>query len=165
MVKLGKRGYATLKAIHLFFVSTWLGGWLSLLLILLLALGNTAVIQILETERLIHLVIVVPSVIGSLVTGILFSAKTNWAFFKHNWINIKYAINIFPIVAGALIFLPHLNGMINIAQNNPSAVLSSPVFIYDRNVDLIFLAIQFIFLVVAVYLSVFKPKIGPREIH
>ncbi len=162
MKKLSPRGYAVLKAFHLFFVSVWLGGGLCLLFILLLSLSNAGVSQILATERLIHQDIVVPAVIGSLITGILFSARTNWAFFKRNWITIKYAINIIPIPTGALIFLPHLRGMIDIAKNNPANALSSPIFIYDRNVDVIFLAVQLALVVVALYLSVFKPRIGAR---
>jgi hypothetical protein len=53
--------------------------------------------------------------------------------------------------------------MIDIAKSNPSSALSNPAFIYDKNVALIFLAVQFVLLMVALYLSVFKPKIGPEK--
>ncbi len=159
---IGKTGYRIVKAFHLFFVSTWLGSWLSLLLLLMMNPGN-GLPQILEAERLIHVAIVIPSVIGSLVTGIIFSGATNWGFFKHRWVIIKYGANIFPIIGGALLFLPRLNRMIDVAKNNPAAALTNPAFVSDRSGAAIFLVIQFVFVCMAIYLSVFKPRIGPQR--
>ena len=158
-----KTGIQTLKAFHLLFISIWVGSWLCLLLLLLADLNNAGISQILEKVTLIHSIITSPSVIGSLVTGILFSATTNWGFFKHHWITIKYAINIFPIIGGALIFLPHIRAMIDIAKNNPSDTLSNPTFIYDRNVAIIFLGFEFALFGFALYLSVFKPILGRNK--
>ncbi len=163
MDQIGKNGRKTLKAFHLFFVSIWAGSWLCLILLLLLSLNNTDLVPILKVENQIHVFVVIPSVIGSLLTGILFSATTNWGFFKHRWIIIKYAANIFPMVGGALIFLPRLRGMIDIANQNLSATFSNPAFNSDKDVAVIFLIIEFAFICLAFYLSVFKPQIGPRK--
>ena len=168
MSALSRTGYQVVKAFHLFFVSVWLGSWLCLLLLLLVPVGNAGLPPILKAESQIHLTIVIPSVIGSLITGIIFSGATKWGFFKHRWIIIKYVANIFPIVGGALIFVPSLRGMTNIANSSPG-VLANPAYIADRNAAVLFLLIQFVFVCGAIYLSVFKPHIGPKrsqiEVH
>lgn len=163
MKPLGKSGYRTLKAFHLFFVSVWSGSWMCLVLLLSLPPGNSGILQILDAERLIHETLVIPSVIGSLITGIIFSGATNWGFFKHRWVTIKYAFNIFPIIGGALIYLPRLREMIDLAQTDLSSVVLNPVFVSDRHVALLFLVLEFVFICGAVYLSVFKPRIGPEN--
>ncbi len=163
MKGLSKKGYRTLKAFHLFFVSAWMGSWLCLLLLLLLPVGNAGPAPVLEAETRIHLTIVIPSVIGSLVTGIIFSGTTEWGFFKHRWIIVKYVANVFPIIGGALLYVPRLRAMTAIAAKGLPDVLSHPAYIADRSAAVVFLALEAAFVCGAIYLSVFKPRIGPPQ--
>ncbi len=162
MPKLKKTGHSTLKMIHLFFNACWIGGGLGMILLLTIGLQNGDVRAITTTVQILDLGIVVPSAFGSLVTAILFSILTPWGFVKHRWIVAKYAINLIPVVAGPVLQAPWLVRMDEISRTlSPGATLPGE-FLDMRNLFLAFTAIQWVLLLVAVYLSVFKPAFRAR---
>lgn len=158
MPKLGKSGYSRLKAVHIFFVSTWLGGGVCLLLLLLVGLNGKDISGMLEAIRIVDLFVIIPAAVASLITGILFLTMTSWGFFKHRWIIAKYVINLLPVCFGGIVLAPNLLGMIEIAHKTGTKAVLSPAFIYHKNIFTFFVMLQFILLVVALYLSVFKPR-------
>jgi hypothetical protein len=154
MRKLGKRGRSILKKIHVFCASIWLGSSLCLLFLLLTGLGNRELGEFLRTERLMYWVIVEPSAVGLLVTAILFSSMTNLGFFKIPGIIVAYTVTVFLMAGSALILIPHMNGMIDVAKHDPAGMLTNHVFVSDAKVAIVFLGTQFVLLTG----GVFSPK-------
>ena len=109
--------------------------------------------------QILDLGIVVPSASISLITGIIFSSMTHWGFMKHRWIVVKYTINLVPVVLGALVQAPWLVSMIELAKNMRSGSSLPPEFLSLRNQFLIFTILQWVLLIIAVYLSIFKPSL------
>lgn len=163
MARLGKRGYPILKLVHLIVVGTWIGGGVCLLLLLSLGLRGGDVAGMLSAVRIVDLMVVVPAAAGTLVTGVLFSTLTNWGFIKHRWIVAKYAVNLIPVVLGGIIPAPHLVGMMRIAAQEGSNALTNPVFLHHKYVFTQFLIPQFVLILVAFWLSVFKPRLELRR--
>jgi hypothetical protein len=93
------------------------------------------------------------------ITGLIFSIGTDWGFFKHRWIIVKYIINLFPIIGGAFIFGHPIFKMIAIAEENGADALASPEFILSNKFMTIAFVIMIALLFFAVYLSVYKPRL------
>lgn len=160
--KLKKTGHSTLKLVHLFFNAFWIGGGLGMILLLTIGLQLGDVRAITTAVQILDLGIVVPSAFGSLLTAILFSSLTHWGFVKHRWIIAKYVINLFPVLAGPVLQAPWLIRMDEISRTlAPGAGLPGE-YLDLRNLFLAFTVIQWSFLLVAVYLSVFKPTLRAR---
>jgi hypothetical protein len=130
------------------------------MLLILLTGFNTKDIQgILKAIWVIDLLVIVPSAVGTLITGILFSTAANWGFLKHRWITVKYLINLLPILLGGILLAPRLIGMMEIAQQDQLQALSNPAFLDHKKIFTLIVIIQFILLLFALYLSVIKPKL------
>lgn len=164
MKKLGKTGYSILKLIHLFFVGTWVGGGWGLLL-LTLGLRGDDLSGMLRAVHMVDLMVVVPAAVGSLLTGVLFSIFTNWGFFKHRWVTAKYIVNLIPMILGGIVPAPHLVGMMEIAAREGARAMADPAFLYHKGVFTLFVIPQFVLILVAFWLSVFKPGLGKKRVE
>ncbi len=160
--KLKKKGYLTLKFIHIILACTWIGGALAALF-LLLRLSDENAHGFLIAFQVIDLGIIVPSNIGSLITGLLFSSMTHWGFIKHRWIVVKYLINLIPAILGAILFAPWLLRMLEISnQLGSHTALRSELYSLRNNFALL-ISGQLLLLLVAVYLPLFKPGFTIRK--
>ena len=98
--------------------------------------------------------VIVPLSIATLVTGLVQSAGTSWGFFRHYWVVSKLLITI---GASALLML-HMQVMSTVAEAASTGVLTSS---HLRNPRLQLLgdaAAAALVLLVAIGLSVFKPR-------
>jgi len=118
---------------------------------------------VLKAVRILDLFVIIPSVIGLLITGILFSTLTNWGFIKHRWILIKYIINLLPIIFGGVVMAPPLIGMMEIANHYGQQSLVNPEFIHYKMMFLIPLILLLILALIALILSVFKPNLHRKQ--
>jgi hypothetical protein len=90
MPKLSARGLKWLKGFHLIAVSCWIGGGFALVLLYFLKNDVTdggvlyGINQ--STHHVDWVVVMIPGAFGCLVTGSIFSAFSNWGFFRHTWI-------------------------------------------------------------------------------
>jgi uncharacterized membrane protein len=162
MPKLKRTGYAVLKFVHIVSNALWLGGALGMIFLLTLGLQSTNTYAITTAIQILDLGVVVPSASISLITGIIFSSMTHWGFMKHRWIIAKYVINLVPVLLGALVQAPWLVNMLELAKSMLPGSGLSPEFLSLRNQFLIFTIIQWILLVMAVYLSIFKPSLKSK---
>lgn len=159
-MKLGKTGYSVLKSIHILFASIWLGSGVCLLFLLAVDLAPACLDGQIHAIRILDLFVVIPAVLGLFMTGLLFSIFTNWGFIQHRWIIVKYIINLLPMLFGGIIMAPPLLGMIRMVDIQGSQVLNSPEFISYKLAFLSPLIALFVLALVALYLSVFKPRLG-----
>lgn len=157
--KLGATGRAWLKGFHILFIATWVGAMVCFLLLHLFyrpASGaETHAVQAAFTR--IDDWVIIPSAMGSLLTGLLISWLTPWGFFKWRWVTVKWIGTFAVIFAGSLMIGPRLNTMEALSAAEPLRVLQSSAFRNDHQVISIVLVPQVLLLLFMVIISVLKP--------
>ncbi|HWQ74895.1 MAG TPA: DUF2269 family protein [Syntrophomonas sp.] len=161
-MKIGKTGHSILKLCHMLFAAIWIGAGISLLFIIIYGLIPGDINGVLKAMNIIDMFVIIPAVVGLLVTGILFSTLTNWGFVKHRWIVVKYVINLLPLIFGGVVMAPPLTGMMKIAGQYGQQALTNPEFIHYKMMFLVPLYILIILALLAFVLSVFKPALGRK---
>ena len=160
MKKLNAKEIAWLKIFHLLFVSAWIGGQISLILIqnikYQLALPEHQY-GILAVAKAIDDIVVVGGAVGCLLTGLVYSLMTNWGFFKFRWIAVKWISTILLILFGTFLLGPWLNEMAAISANEYALALMNPKYLYDEKMNMIWGTAQFGINILLVIISVLKP--------
>jgi len=158
--KLDHRGRRWLFTCHLLFTSIWLGVAIAMNLIMLLN-GNPPSG---EKTYVFNLVIkflddflILPSVIGAVMTGLLISLMTDWGFFKYHWVTVKWIATFALLISGAFWLLPWLNGLIALSSVRPMLFHKYSNYAYCRIMFIILGNFQSIILTFMVVISVFKP--------
>jgi uncharacterized membrane protein len=158
MKKLSGTGYKIVKIIHILSASIWIGTAITVFYMLKVFLNKDNVLPILQAVQNIDFFVIIPSNLMTFITGLIFSTGTDWRFFKHKWIIIKYIINLLPIIGGALIFGHPIFSMIAIAEEKGADALASTEFIMSNKFMTVAFIVMIALLFFAVYLSVYKPK-------
>lgn len=96
----------------------------------------------------------VPLSFASLLTGLVQSLGTTWGLFRHYWVVFKLLIN----VVATVLLLVHMRVVGHVADATARAPLSSGDLVGMRVQLLADAAAALLVLVVAVALSVYKPK-------
>ncbi|MDR0747348.1 MAG: DUF2269 family protein [Helicobacteraceae bacterium] len=157
-MKLSNRGYKLLKIIHILSSSIWIGAGVIDLFLLTAILNENNLSEILLAIHFIDLLIIIPANLIVFTTGIIFSKFTEWGFFRHRWIILKYIINLIPTIGGGLIFAPSIINMLSIVERIGERALVDPSFILSKNIFTGSLIVMLILLIIAVCLAVIKPK-------
>jgi uncharacterized membrane protein len=168
MIRLGLRGRQWLKASHLIFAAEWLGGAVSLLLLnaMMRADDGRVLHGIDRSMKFIDDFVIIPGAIGSLMTGLVYGLLTDWGFFRHAWVTIKWIITAGAIVSGTFFLGPWLNSLPAASASLGLRALTDPVYAQNKLMCITFGAIQTAGLIFATLLSVLKPwkKRTAREI-
>ncbi|HEX2966602.1 MAG TPA: DUF2269 family protein [Syntrophorhabdaceae bacterium] len=167
MKKLSANGMRWLKFFHLIAVSSWIGGCIALLFLYFLKTDVSDGSILYGINQSIHhvdmWVVVMPGAFGCLATGLVYSLFTNWGFFKHIWIVLKWIITLAAIVSGTVLLGPWENNMLELSRRLGINALTDPTYVFSEKMNFIFGLIQFAMLVFAAYLSVFKPWKGKTK--
>ena len=162
MVKPNKRlsanGYRIVKTLHILSAAVWIGASIIGLFLLTVVLNRDNLLPVLSVVHNIDLLIIVPANLITFITGIIFSRFTQWGFFKHRWITLKYIINLIPITGG-FIFASAIINMLSIADEIGAEALLAPSFIMSRNIFTWAFIVMLLLLITAVCLTVFKPEL------
>lgn len=160
MKKLGNKSRMYIKAIHIFFIATWLGGAIAMLL---LPVGNVLITGEKFTQgfnfalKIINVFVIIPGAIGSIITGLIFSIFTNWGFFKNRWITVKYILTSIAILIGAIWVGPLIEDMIRLSSAKGFVRSQNPNYLFVEKKYLIIHLIQTIMIVYMIFISVLKP--------
>lgn len=159
MVKLKARGQKWLKGIHICFAGTWVGAAVSLVT---LGWGITAATDgqlagIDHAAKFIDDFVIIPAAFGSLLTGLAYALFTNWGFFRHRWVVVKWIITVGGIIFGTFWLGPWLNSLPPVSDRLGLAALTDPAYHSARYLNLWFGLLQVATLILAVFLSVLKP--------
>jgi uncharacterized membrane protein len=161
MRKLKAKGLRWLKGFHLIAVSCWVGGAVALSLLHFLKAGISDGGVLYGINQSIHhvdmVVVVVPGAFGCLLTGLIYSTFSNWGFFKHNWLIIKWIVTVVAILFGTFYLGPWETTMMDISGDLGISSLGDAAYRYNENKYFIFGVVQGIVLMVTVFISVFKP--------
>lgn len=160
MIKLGLKGRSWLKSLHIALASIWLGTGVSMLIIGLVK-GSTPngdeLYAVNATIKLLDDYIIIPSAIGTLLTGALISWWTNWGFVKYKWVIVKWAVGLAQMLFGTLFLGPWTNGATAIVKAERAMALHNNLYLYYREMNLYCGSIQLALLIVLVFISVIKP--------
>ena len=95
---------------------------------------------------------IIRGAVGALITGLIYSLWTNWGFFKHTWIIVKWIMTILQILFGALVLGPCINRNVMIADQ-----LRDAVFLNNIQTTQIWGTVQTMLLLFVIVISVQKP--------
>ncbi len=161
MFKLQARGLKWLKGLHLIAVSCWIGGGVALILLYFLKDGVSDGGVLYGINQSIHhvdrCVVVIPGAFGCLITGLIFSSCSNWGFFRHGWMILKWIITLVAILFGTFFLGPWERAMMHISGSLGMSSLSSQEYLYNEKMNVIFGALQVLVLMMVVFISILKP--------
>lgn len=158
MKKLGANGMKVLKTCHLLLVMMWVVGVIAMaILFLLKPESGDELYMTLKIILFIDFVFVMPGALLTVVVGIIYGVFTNWGFFKHRWIIVKWITSIVIILVGTFYFSPPLEHALEIVDRTRDAALHNPVVASDMTRAFFIASMESIAIVILVIISVFKP--------
>ncbi len=153
------KGQRWLKGFHIFFACLWVGAavTLTLMLFTVKARDGMQLFGINLSMKFIDDFIIIPGAVGSLLTALIYSIWTNWGWFKHNWITVKWIINIYGVIFGTFWLGPWLNSLVPIAKAEGLNALSNPHYLHNKTMLYWWGTFQALTIILAVFISVLKP--------
>lgn len=159
MKKLGPMGMKWLKVIHIVLVSLFFGGIISSLA-LNFGVKLAAYDETLETYKRIVIIsdqIIRIGAVGTLLVGFFYGFFTNWGFFKHRWITVKWILFIAQTIIGIFVVDKFMMANMAILENEKTLALTDPEFIHNHTLRQYAVMIQVVITAFIFCISVFKP--------
>lgn len=158
MKKLKAKGMKNLKILHLLFVMIWVVGVIAMTILYLLApQSGDELYMMLRIVRFIDDALVIPGAVLTVVTAIVYGMWTNWGFFRHRWVTVKWIASLAIIIVGTFYFSPILDRSLEIADLGRDGALTDPEIARNGRIALYGGLTQGSALVVLVAISVLKP--------
>lgn len=136
MRKIGPKGMKWLKIIHVFLVVLFFGGILS-------SLALNLHIDFTEYDESYlgykNLVIISDNIvrwgaIGTLLVGFTYGFFTNWGFFKHKWVGVKFILYMIQTIVGIFVVDKLMVENMEILEIQKELALSNPVFLQNHEI-------------------------------
>jgi hypothetical protein len=136
MRKIGPKGMKWLKIIHVFLVVLFFGGILS-------SLALNLHIDFTEYDESYlgykNLVIISDNIvrwgaIGTLLVGFTYGIFTNWGFFKHKWVAVKFVLYMIQTIVGIFVVDKLMVANMELLETQKALALSNPVFIQNHEI-------------------------------
>jgi hypothetical protein len=156
--KLKPQAVKILKMFHISFAFCWIVGGAALCLGIFLTFPESGD-ELYMRSRMLQIIddyLIIPGAIGAAITGLIYSGWTNWGFFKHTWITVKWAMIILQTIIGISLG-PYINGNVAIASQLRDAALADAVFLHNLHTTQLWGAVQTSLLLLYVIISVQKP--------
>jgi hypothetical protein len=159
MKKLTSKGQKWLKGFHVFFSCCWVGAAVCLtsMMFFTKATDGMQLYGINFSLKFIDDFIIIPGAMGCLLTSLIYSLFTNWGWFKHRWITIKWIINIGGVIFGTFWLGPWLNSLAPISKIEGLDALINHTYIHNQKMLYMWGTLQAATLIFAVFISVLKP--------
>lgn len=159
MKKLSAKGQRWLKCLHIYSACVWLGcaTALAIMQFIIKPTSGDELHGSLSALYSIDILILVPGAIGTLLTAIVYSTWTNWGWFKHRWIVVKWIICIFGMFFGTFYLGPWLSEMSEISKIKGMDALTDPQYLGSRFNIIFFGSLQTLTVVFAMFISTLKP--------
>jgi uncharacterized membrane protein len=153
-MKIGAKGLKALKIFHILMAIVWIGGSLAMMAVMLLTDVNDQSSMLMRAQvlKVIDDYLIIVGAVGCVLTGILYGLFTNWGFFRHRWITIKWLLTVLMVAMGIFAMGPCVNE--NVTATN--------LAVYQHNVEttLMWGWIPTVLQIVIIILSVWKPKLN-----
>ena len=159
MKKLSAKGQKWLKGFHILFACMWVGAavCLTMMNFFMHATDGMQLYGINVSQKFIDDLIIIPGAIGSLLTGLLYSRYTHWGWFKHNWVTVKWIINLYGVIFGTFWLGPWMNSLPPIAKAQGLGALADQTYTHNLTMLNWWVTLQAATLIFAVFISIFKP--------
>ncbi|MDR3706266.1 MAG: hypothetical protein P4L28_10205 [Paludibacteraceae bacterium] len=158
MNKLNAKGVKILKIGHLVFAMMWIVGVMAMAIISLLkSQSGDELYATYHISRIIDNSLVIPGAMSTVITAIIYGIFTNWGFFKHKWIIVKWIVSIIVILVGTFYFSPLLDNCLEVADTKRNLALTDPTVLHDSFITTIGAFCQACILLFLIAISVIKP--------
>ena len=159
MKKLTGKWIKILKITHLLFAIMWTGGALGMI-VLMLATSPQDSHELYMRSLALKLIddwLIIPGGIAITISGIIYGIWTNWSFFKHRWITVKWILVVFMMLSGTFLMGPWVNNNVYPVENIPNYTLENSEFFSNISQTILWATIQVACLITVIIISVFKP--------
>lgn len=149
-----------LKIIHIILVALFFGGIMSSVA-LNFGMNLGAYEHTLDAYRsMVRLSdrIVRTGAVGTLLVGFAYGLFTNWGFFKHRWIAIKWMLFILQTIIGIFIVDKLMMANMGMLETLHAGALTHPDFIRNHACRQYAVTVQVILTLVIIAVSVIKPR-------
>jgi len=149
-----------LKGFHILFSVLWTGAAVCMMLLSFVNGHITNGDELWAVNRSLKLIddyIIIASANGCIITGILFSTTTNWGFFRHKWITVKYIIMFAAALLGTFVLGPAINGMEAISDQDRFTALQNLKYIRHALITTYIGSFQTVAAIFMLFISVLKP--------
>lgn len=159
MKKLGSTGLKWLKIIHILFVILFFGGIMSSVA-LNFGMSLSDFDEVYTTYN--STIIISDNIVrygaqGTLIIGILYGILTNWGFFRHKWVAVKWAVFIVQTLIGILVVDKLMVANMAILEAEKSMALSNPAFMQNHTLRQYAVMVQIGLTIFLIGISVLRP--------
>lgn len=159
MKKMGTVGLKWLKISHLVLVVLMLGGIISSLA-LRLTLKLTTFDEVYLTYKMLYNIsdyVIRYGAVGLFITGIVYGVWTNWGWFKHRWITVKWIVFVLQTIFGVFFIDRWMTANVSMLEAERSMALSNPAFVHNHLLIQGGAIAQSVAIIFLIGVSVFKP--------
>ena len=163
--KLKPQAVKILKMFHIFFAFGWIIGGITLCLLIYITSPQSGD-ELYMRSMILKIVddyLIIVGATGAFVTGLIYSLWTNWGFFKHPWIIVKWIMIILQMFFGSFVLRPCVDNNVIIADQLRDMALTDPVFLNNIRTTQIWGTVQTALLVLIIVISVQKPWRKKKE--
>lgn len=107
--------------------------------------------------RIIDTLLVRNGAQGIILSSIIYSIWTNWGFFKHKWIAVKWLAFIAQLIFGIVFLNWWTEANIALLEAEKGMALINPIFIQNNSIRQTGIGIQIVVIVILICISVLKP--------
>lgn len=157
--KLKPQAIKILKMFHIFFAFSWIIGALTLCLLVFITYPESGD-EFYMRSRILQIVddyFIIGGAVGTFATGLIYSIWTNWGFFKHRWITVKWVMIILQMLFGTFVLGPCINDNVILADQLRDTSLTDPVFFENIHMTQVWGTVQTTLLLIVIAISVQKP--------
>lgn len=158
MYKLGPVGQRWLKGFHILFGCAWATSGITITI--LGSLKPESGPQLYELDiirKFIDDILVAPTAVACLITALAYSTFTNWGWFKHRWITVKWIMCVSGIIFGIFWLSAWVNSMTLISKQEGINAYSNATYIHSMKSNFWGGIIQNTSVIAAIFISVIKP--------
>jgi hypothetical protein len=159
MKKFTEKWVKILKIVHLLFAFMWIGGGISIILLLLTTSPQESH-ELYMRSLIIKLIddwLIIPGALGIVIIGIIYGIWTNWGFFKYKWIIVKWTLTILMAFLGTFFLGTWVNSNVYPVEDISNYTLDNSTFFYNVLQTAIWASVQIFLLLIVIIISVFKP--------
>ena len=148
-----------LKMVHILSSLTWVVGCIALTILMFITFPKTGDELYMRSVvlKIVDDYLIIAGIVTSILTGLVYSIWTNWGFFKHRWIIVKWIMAIMQATFGGVVLGRVINENVIIANNLRDAALTDPVFLQNMRILEIFSPPYAILTIFLIFVSVQKP--------
>lgn len=144
-----------LYASHLLTISIWFGSVVCIYVLAIICFFHLNEAEFLTAAPLIpelYRRMVLPAALLTIIQGILYGVCTNWGFFKHKWVAVKWGL---VVLTGLCTGLGGIGQMFSVLAKVGKAGYAAGWA--DGWLVLLYMSLQLLFMLIMILLSVFKP--------